>query len=195
LLVVEDAHWIDPTMLEMIEHALDRIANTRALILLTSRPDGQPPLTAHSHVARLTLNRLGSTGVEAIVARLGGENLLRDMVDTIIARTDGVPLFVEELTKAVLETGDTTIPASLHGSIEIPKSGKSPRSPRASGASSPMACAPRAISRGFGPSRASTPPTSRTPRRCSTSWHERAMLQHLTLISGARSAGRLQPTR
>jgi tetratricopeptide (TPR) repeat protein len=117
LVVVEDAHWIDPTTLEMIEEGLDRIAAARVLLLLTSRPDRQPALAAHPHVTRLTLNRLGRAGVEAIVARLGGERLPTATIDTIIARTDGVPLFVEELTKAVLETGETAIPASLHDSL------------------------------------------------------------------------------
>ncbi len=117
LVVVEDAHWIDPTTLEMIGQCLDRIEDARVLLLLTSRPDRQPALAAHPHVTRLTLNRLGRAGVEAIVARLGGKRLPTPTIDAIIARTDGVPLFVEELTKAVLETGETAIPASLHDSL------------------------------------------------------------------------------
>jgi predicted ATPase len=118
LVVFEDVHWIDPTTLELIEQCLDQIAAARVLILLTSRPDQQPALAAHPHVTRLTLNRLGRGGVEAIVARLGGsKQLTREMINTIIARTDGVPLFVEELTKALLETGESTIPASLHDSL------------------------------------------------------------------------------
>ena len=117
LLVLEDAHWVDPTTLEVIELALDRIAAAPVLLLLTSRPDRQPALAAHPHVTRLTLNRLGRGGVEAIVARLGGEGLSAETIGTIIARTDGVPLFVEELTKAVVETGETTVPASLHDSL------------------------------------------------------------------------------
>jgi class 3 adenylate cyclase len=117
LVVLEDAHWIDPTTLEMIEQGLDRIAAARVLLLLTSRPDRQPALAAHPHVTRLTLNRLGRAGVEAIVARLGADHLPGATIDAIIARTDGVPLFVEELTKAVLESGETAIPASLHDSL------------------------------------------------------------------------------
>ena len=74
-MVVEDAHWIDPTTLEMIEEGLDRSAAARVLILLTSRPDRQPALAAHPHVTRLTLNRLGRAEVEATVARLGGDRL------------------------------------------------------------------------------------------------------------------------
>jgi predicted ATPase len=121
LVLFEDVHWIDPTTLELIGQALDRIAATRVLFVLTSRPDGQPQLAAHPHVTRLTLNRLGRAGVEAIVAKLtDGRTLPTEMIDAIIARTDGVPLFVEELTKAVIESGATSglsIPASLHDSL------------------------------------------------------------------------------
>ncbi|MEM7026174.1 MAG: AAA family ATPase, partial [Pseudomonadota bacterium] len=117
LVVLEDAHWTDPTTLEMIEQALEQISDARVLMLVTSRPDQQPELATHPHVTALTLNRLGRTGVEAIVDRLGGQALSADVVDAIIARTDGIPLFVEELTKAVLETGEAEIPASLHDSL------------------------------------------------------------------------------
>ncbi|MES0881085.1 ATP-binding protein [Roseibium sp. SCP14] len=117
LVVLEDAHWIDPTTLEMIERSLDVVGDCSVLVLLTSRPDNQPELAGHPHVTRLTLNRLGRAGLKDIIKRLGGEDLPQETIETIIARTDGVPLFVEELTKAVLETGETTIPASLHDSL------------------------------------------------------------------------------
>jgi class 3 adenylate cyclase/DNA-binding CsgD family transcriptional regulator/predicted ATPase/ABC-type transport system involved in cytochrome c biogenesis ATPase subunit len=133
LVVLEDAHLIDPSTVELIEQCLDRITDARAMILLTSRPDRQPELVAHPHVTRLTLNRLGRAGVEAMVVRLGGEHLPGDVIGTIIARTDGVPLFVEELTKTVLESGrlrdagdrwelsgplpPLAIPATLHDSL------------------------------------------------------------------------------
>jgi class 3 adenylate cyclase/tetratricopeptide (TPR) repeat protein len=122
LMVVEDTHWIDPTTLELLGQALDRIAGARVLMLLTSRPDNQPSLGGHPHVTRLTLNRLGRTPTEAIVAGLtGGASLLPEVLEEIAARTDGVPLFVEELTKAVLETGTTgsggAVPTSLHASL------------------------------------------------------------------------------
>ncbi len=117
LVVLEDAHWIDATTLELMELCLDRIADARVLILLTSRPDHQPELAGHPHVTRLTLNRLGRAGVEAIVARLGGQDLPKATLEAIIDRTDGVPLYVEELTKAILETGETTVPATLHDSL------------------------------------------------------------------------------
>jgi class 3 adenylate cyclase/predicted ATPase len=117
LVVLEDAHWVDPTTLELMEQCLDRIADARVLMLLTSRPDHQSELAGHPHVTRLTLNRLGRAGVHTIVKRLGGEALSVEVIDAIIDRTDGVPLFVEELTKAVLEAGEASIPASLHDSL------------------------------------------------------------------------------
>ena len=117
LLLLEDAHWMDPTTLELIEQCLDRIADARILLLLTSRPDQKPELVSHSHLTQLSLNRLGRSGVEAIAARLAGEALSPEVIDGITERADGVPLFVEELTKTVLETGETIIPASLNDSL------------------------------------------------------------------------------
>ncbi len=126
LLLLEDAHWIDPTTLELISQCLDRIVDAPVLLVLTSRPDQQPQLAAHPHVTRLSLNRLSRAGAEAIVARLSaghgadrraGKALPAELIDAIITRTDGVPLFVEELTKAILETGEISIPASLHDSL------------------------------------------------------------------------------
>jgi predicted ATPase len=84
------------------------------MLLITSRPDGQPELPALPHFTNLTLNRLGRSGVEEIVARLGGGKLPQSAIDAIIERTDGVPLFVEELTKALIESGEISVPASLH---------------------------------------------------------------------------------
>jgi len=134
LMVVEDAHWIDPTTLELIEKVLDRIAQKRVLLLLTTRPDNQPALGAHPRVMRLTLNRLGRAPTEEIVAGLtGGRTLPREILERIVEETDGVPLFVEELTKAVLDSGllrqdgdvyalaaplpALAVPATLHDSL------------------------------------------------------------------------------
>jgi predicted ATPase len=122
LMVVEDAHWIDPTTQELVGEALDRIGRARVLVLLTSRPDGQPGLGGHPNVTRLTLNRLGRAPTEAIIGHLaGGRDLPPEVLGAITARTDGVPLFVEELTKAVLEVGAAgaaaAVPASLHASL------------------------------------------------------------------------------
>ena len=117
LLLVEDAHWVDPTTLELIGRCLERIEHAPMLIVITSRPDNQPALTANPSVTRLSLNRLARASVEAIVARLGGQQVRPHTLATIVEQADGVPLFAEELTKAVLETGETAIPASLHGSL------------------------------------------------------------------------------
>jgi class 3 adenylate cyclase/uncharacterized protein YjbI with pentapeptide repeats/energy-coupling factor transporter ATP-binding protein EcfA2 len=122
LVLFEDVHWVDATSLELIEQSLDRIGGLPVLFVLTSRPDGQPALEGHPHLARLTLNRLGRAAREAIVGTLAGSRQLPDeIVAAIPSRSDGVPLFVEELTKAVLEAGGTgpgmmRVPASLHDS-------------------------------------------------------------------------------
>lgn len=122
LMVLEDTHWIDPTTLELLGQVLDRIAGVRVLMLLTSRPDNQPILGGHPHVTRLTLNRLGHGPTQAIVEHLtGSRGLPPGVLGEIAVRTDGVPLFVEEVTKAVLEAGTagsgTAVPASLHASL------------------------------------------------------------------------------
>lgn len=117
LVVLEDAHWIDPTTLELIELCLEQIVDCQILILITSRPENEPELAAHRHITRLTLSRLGRKDVEAIAMRLSDERLPIETIDEIVARADGVPLFVEELTRAVSVTGDATVPASLHDSL------------------------------------------------------------------------------
>jgi predicted ATPase len=124
LMVLEDAHWIDPTTLELVGLALDRIADARVLVLLTARPGDRPALGGHPRVARLALDRLGRGPTESIVARLaGGRGLPPAVLGEIAARTDGVPLFAEELTKAVLEAGPASpagtaaVPASLHDTL------------------------------------------------------------------------------
>ncbi len=106
LVLFEDVHWIDPTSLELVEHLLERIADSGVLLLLTSRPDGQPPLGDSPRLVRLALERLSREASSAIVRAVGrGKPLPPDLEEAIARRTDGVPLFVEELTKAVLETG------------------------------------------------------------------------------------------
>jgi class 3 adenylate cyclase/predicted ATPase len=119
LMVVEDTHWIDPTTLDLLGQVLDQIPNAPVLILITSRPDHQPALGGHPNVTRLTLNRLGRKPTEAIIAHLLGEkDLPAEVISEIVARTDGMPLFVEELTKAVLDTGlETAVPVSLSASL------------------------------------------------------------------------------
>ena len=104
LVVLEDVHWVDPSTLEFVHLMLDTIEDRRVLVLLTSRPDGQPNLAGHPHVTRLVLNRLGRAAVEAITSTIEGSEALPESVrKEIVARTDGVPLFVEELTRALIE--------------------------------------------------------------------------------------------
>lgn len=117
LLIVEDAHWIDPSTLEFVVRCLDEIGTARVMMLLTSRPENLPGVAAHPLTQSLTLNRLGRSAVESIIARIGGGRLSPSTKATIISQTDGVPLFAEEMTKAVMDTGETTVPASLHGSL------------------------------------------------------------------------------
>ena len=107
LMTLEDTHWIDPTTLGFLGQALNEIAEAQVLMLVTSRPDNQPTLGGHPHVTRLTLNRLGRGPTEAMIELLtGARTLAPEVLGEIAARTDGVPLFIEELTKAVLEAED-----------------------------------------------------------------------------------------
>jgi class 3 adenylate cyclase len=106
LWVVEDAHWIDPTTLELIELALDRVQGASVMTLITARPTFVPAFASHPVVTRLALNRLARAATQAIVLRITrGKRLPDILLDEIAARTDGVPLFVEEMTKAVIESG------------------------------------------------------------------------------------------
>ena len=117
LLLVEDAHWIDPTTLELLQRCQDNIAQARMLILVTSRPDPSPHLGPHANLMHLFLSRLSRASVQAMLERLSGQMLQEQTRTAIMEQSDGVPLFVEELTKAALEMGEAAIPASLHGSL------------------------------------------------------------------------------
>jgi class 3 adenylate cyclase/tetratricopeptide (TPR) repeat protein len=118
LFILEDAHWSDPTTIELVEQCLDRAAAAAVLLLVTARPSFDHGFGGHPIVTRLTLNRLGRDQISAIVSRLSGDRPLPEgLLGEIAVKTDGVPLFVEELTKAVLESGVTGIPASLHDSL------------------------------------------------------------------------------
>jgi class 3 adenylate cyclase len=105
LMVFEDAHWIDPTSRELLDLSVDRVRHLPVLLAITFRPEFQPPWGGLSYVMNLTLNRLGERDGEKLVHELAGDAALTaEIVDEIVERTDGVPLFVEELTKAVLES-------------------------------------------------------------------------------------------
>ncbi|MFK8049719.1 MAG: adenylate/guanylate cyclase domain-containing protein [Halioglobus sp.] len=106
LLIYEDLHWIDPTSLELLETLLDAITDKRIMILATARPNFEYRFGGHPIVTRFALNRLGREQIAAITSKLtGGKSLPSEIVEIISQRTDGVPLFVEELTKTILESG------------------------------------------------------------------------------------------
>jgi class 3 adenylate cyclase/predicted ATPase len=134
LMVFEDAHWIDPTSRELMDLTVDRVRRLAVLLVITFRPEFQPAWSGLSHVTSLALNRLGERDGEVLVQQLAGNaGLTPAIVAEIVERTDGVPLFVEELTKAVLESagqGDRiaavlattslaalSVPATLHTSL------------------------------------------------------------------------------
>ena len=99
-------HWVDPTTLELFDLVVERLQRLPALLVVTFRPEFRPPWTGHAHVTPLTLNRLSRRHAAAMVEQVtGGKALPAEVLDQIIAKTDGVPLFVEELTKTVLESG------------------------------------------------------------------------------------------
>ena len=105
LMIFEDAHWIDPTSRELLDLTVDRMRRLPVLLAITFRPEFQPPWAGRSHVTSLTLNRLDERDGAALAQELAGNTVLAaDIVAKIIERTDGVPLFVEELTKAMLES-------------------------------------------------------------------------------------------
>lgn len=106
LFLVEDAHWIDPTTRELIDAVIQPIGQRRVMLLVTCRPEFQNPWGSHSHVTSLTLNRLGQRQCADLIGEVVGGRPLPDTITrAIIERADGVPLFVEELTKSVLESG------------------------------------------------------------------------------------------
>ncbi len=134
LFIVEDLHWIDPSTLELLHLIIDQGAAARLFTLLAFRPDFRPPWTNRSYLTSITLNRLSRNQVERMVEQLtDGKTLPPEILQELVAKTDGVPLFVEELTKMILESGllreqDTryvlvgplpplAIPTTLHDSL------------------------------------------------------------------------------
>src|SRR5262245_27061753 len=122
----EDVHWADPSTLEVLNLVVDQAPTARLYVLLTFRPEFTSPWGNRSHFSQMTLNRLGRSQVEAMVEQVtSGKALPPEVVQQIVAKTDGVPLFVEELTKTVIEAVRATgrpplhleIPATLHESL------------------------------------------------------------------------------
>jgi class 3 adenylate cyclase len=134
LVIFEDAHWIDPTSRELLDLTVDRVRRLPVLLAITFRPEFQPAWAGRSHVTSLVLNRLDERDGAALAQELAGNTeLAADILAEIVERTDGVPLFVEELTKAVLESSGQedrvaavmatksvavlSVPAALHASL------------------------------------------------------------------------------
>jgi predicted ATPase len=134
LFVMEDLHWVDPSTLELLSLLVDQGPTARILMLLTFRPDFSPPWTGRSHLTQMTLNRLPRRQAAEMADRVAhGKALPLEVVEQVVAKTDGVPLFVEELTKMLLESGllqereeryeltgllpPLAIPATLHDSL------------------------------------------------------------------------------
>ena len=106
LMIFEDVHWIDPTSLEALGRTVDRLRTLGVLLIVTYRPEFEPPWIGRPHVTALTLNRLGEREIAAMIDGVTGNKPLPASIrQDIIERTDGIPLFVEEMTKAVLEAG------------------------------------------------------------------------------------------
>ncbi len=107
LMIFEDLHWTDPTSREFLDLVLERVDHLPVLLVATFRPEFQPPWAGLAHVTMILLNRLGRSDGAAMIQRLAGNAALlpQDVIAEIVERTDGVPLFVEEVTKAVLEAG------------------------------------------------------------------------------------------
>jgi class 3 adenylate cyclase/tetratricopeptide (TPR) repeat protein len=106
LIVLEDAHWLDPTSRELFDQIVDRLQRLPVLLVVTFRPELSPPWIGFPHVTLLTLNRLAKAQARSLVERItGGKALPSEVLEQILARTEGVPLFTEELTKTVLESG------------------------------------------------------------------------------------------
>jgi class 3 adenylate cyclase/tetratricopeptide (TPR) repeat protein len=107
LLTVEDAHWIDPSTEETLTRLLDRLHSHRVMVLITARPDSASRLVDHPHAMTLMLGRLDADQVKQMIAAVTGNSALApEVVDRIVQKTDGVPLFIEELTKDVLESNE-----------------------------------------------------------------------------------------
>ncbi len=123
VMAIEDLHWADPSTLELLQLLVEQGATARLLLLYTARPEFRVPWPLRAHHAQITLNRLSSRNVRTMVEEVAAEKALTaETIAAVVERTGGVPLFVEELTRAVLESGDakltgSEIPVTLHDSL------------------------------------------------------------------------------
>jgi class 3 adenylate cyclase len=127
LIEYEDVHWIDPSSRELLDIMVEQVARLQVLLLITFRPEFVPPWAGQAHVTTLALSRLGRWEGAALVEQLAGRNALpKEIMREIVERTDGIPLFVEELTKAVLEarvggeSGKTAVSATTLPTLGVP---------------------------------------------------------------------------
>jgi class 3 adenylate cyclase/tetratricopeptide (TPR) repeat protein len=125
LLIVEDLHWMDPTSRELLDLTIERIERLPVLLVATFRPEFQPPWADRSHVTTMTLGRLNRHQGAVLVRHLtrGAHTFPEELIEQIVARAEGVPLFLEEVTKAVLETGENLEHPGeivLHGILSVP---------------------------------------------------------------------------
>ena len=123
VIAIEDLHWADPSTLELLQLLVEQGATARLLLLYTARPEFRAQWPPRAHHTQLTLNRLSSGSVRTMVEEVAAHKALsQETINTVVERTGGVPLFVEELTRAVLESGNATltgheIPVTLHDSL------------------------------------------------------------------------------
>jgi class 3 adenylate cyclase/predicted ATPase len=134
VMIFDDMHWVDPTSSELLSRTIERIRSLPVMLIVAFRPEFTSPWTGQSHVTTLALNRLRQQEIQAMIHRImGNKSLPADVVAEIIERSDGIPLFVEEMTKAVLESGSSevearhavagvpsaahAVPATLHASL------------------------------------------------------------------------------
>jgi class 3 adenylate cyclase len=128
LMIFEDAHWTDPTSLETFGRVVDSVRSLHVLLIVTFRPEFEPPWIGRPYVTALTINRLAQRDIEAMIDSVVGNQLVPASIrQDIIERTDGIPLFVEEMTKAVLETGSEgpaqrTVASIPSSTLEVPAS-------------------------------------------------------------------------
>ena len=122
LVIFEDTHWTDPTSLELFGRIVDRIPSLHVLLIVTFRPEFDPPWLGRSYVTALTLNRLGQRDIGAMIDSVAANKLLpANIRHGIIERADGIPLFVEEMTKAVLEAESEEAARRTAAAIPSPK--------------------------------------------------------------------------
>ena len=123
VIAIEDLHWADPSTLELLQLLVEQGATARLLLLYTARPEFHAQWPRRAHHTQITLNRLSSRNVRTMVGEVAAQKAMsEETIATVVERTGGVPLFVEELTRAVLESGDARltgreIPVTLHDSL------------------------------------------------------------------------------